>query len=347
MDIVKNGWMLAPVVLLTACSAGATEARGGVAEALASNWERSAYPYGVGEHPSVAVTGNRAIEVHQRLLPPCPPDACVHELWYSTATATGYPTPTWSTWSSGSHYDNGVNPSIAASGDQIVEVHQGASGVGTLWYHTGHVSAEGVVTWNNSHSYDNGVNPRIALFDGQVVEVHQATTDVGALWYRTGIVTNDGYIAWSGYSQQYDNGLNPSVTMNGTSVIEVHQGQSGVGPLWYRFGTLAFGANVNWQGAQSYDNGTHPSVAYLNCGSFIEIHMAGDYNESLWVHEGTSNCGGPPSWAPSAYSHDYGLLPTIAGADIGHGGVNALEAHQGDAGIFPLQARGYFVPQTP
>jgi hypothetical protein len=322
--------------LVDATAESAADSADSAPDAL-SYWELSAHSYDNGARPSVAVTGNLAIEVHQAS------SLTVGPLWYRTATLTGAPVPTW-TWSSPEHYGDGVNPAIAAYGDSIIEVHQTTVDVSTLSYRTGHINADGTVIWSNSVVYDRGVKPSVALFATQVVEVHQASTGVGPLWYHSGVLNNDGTVTWSP-GQQTDDGLNPSVTIYGSDVLEVHQGGVGVSGLWYQFGSVGSGALLWQDAAHQYGVGELPAVTYLTCTSFMEIHEKGD--NTLWAHEGTSNCGGLPNWAPSIYQLSNGSMPTIAAAALGDGGVNALEAHQTDSDAGPLWARGYFVPQRP
>jgi hypothetical protein len=52
----------------------------------------------------------------------------------------GYAYPTGIAWLNGGDFDYGMNPSVAIAGDNgVVEVHNGANGLGPLWYRTGDI----------------------------------------------------------------------------------------------------------------------------------------------------------------------------------------------------------------
>jgi hypothetical protein len=80
----------------------------------------------------------------------------------------------------------GYQPSVAVSGPTIVEVHQGGTGVGPLYYHTGGLQSDGTVQFApDSFTYDTGILPRVAVSGGTILEVHQIGTGVGPLYYHT------------------------------------------------------------------------------------------------------------------------------------------------------------------
>ena len=159
-------------------------------------------------------------------------------------------------WYSGSqNYDpnGGSNPQIAVAYLKdtyaVVEVHNGGSGLGELWYRTGTLdfinSDPPTIHWNQSQPFEtSGLNPSVALFgDGTVVVVDNETgVPGGPLWYRMGSMTlADGdypsplnpVIAFAP-SATYGTGWNPKIASlpqrgpNGNG-IEIHS-LSGEGP---------------------------------------------------------------------------------------------------------------------
>ena len=225
------------------------------------------------------------------------------------------------------HYDNGYNPSVAANSGTVVEVHNGTSGAGPLWYRVGKVNGS-TITWNDSHPYDNnGYNPSVAMNsfvgrDTTVVEVHNGTSGAGPLWYRVGKV-NGSTITWND-SHQYDNGFNPSVALAGNIVVEVHNGTFGVGPLWYRMGKLN-GGTITWSDSHKFDSySTNPSVSAavtyttndnaIAVLDVVEVHNSNAYAGPLWFRDGEltdADDFSTISWG-DPYNYDAGWNPKIA-----------------------------------
>ena len=175
--------------------------------------------------------GNTVIEVHNA-------QTGVGPLWYSTGTVNvAAKTIKWGT---SIKYDNGFNPSIAASRTGLIEVHNGGSGAAVpLWYRIG--ARKGLkVTWQDSVEYaTSGANPAIGYNGEAVLEVHNLNFGgVSPLWYDTATLLS-GSITWD-HSDSYDNGFNPAVSLptNRTVGVEVHNGTSGEGALWYRIFTV-------------------------------------------------------------------------------------------------------------
>ena len=53
-------------------------------------------------------------------------------------------------------YEKGFVPSVAISGTSVVEVHQGSYGVGSLWYRSARIQADGTVICSpQAIQYDN------------------------------------------------------------------------------------------------------------------------------------------------------------------------------------------------
>jgi hypothetical protein len=68
-----------------------------------------------------------------------------------------------------------------------MEVHQAGTGVGALYYHTGGIQGDGIVTFSSSGAfpYDTGLTPSVAVSGPTILDVHQAATGVSALYYHT------------------------------------------------------------------------------------------------------------------------------------------------------------------
>jgi hypothetical protein len=91
-------------------------------------WAGSSFSYDTGIAPSIAVSGPTVVEVHQA-------GTGVGSLYYHTGGIQGDGAVTFS--SSGAFpYDTGLAPSVAVSGPTIFDVHQSATGVSALYYHT-------------------------------------------------------------------------------------------------------------------------------------------------------------------------------------------------------------------
>lgn len=297
-----------------------------------SGWGPSQQYDNNGFNPSVALTDQVAVEVHNGTGGAGP-------LWYRVGQVNG----TSINWSNSQKYDNnGFNPSVAVniSSDPatsyygtVVEVHNGTSGAGPLWYRVGIIIQNNNgfdISWGDSYQYDNGFNPAVTISGQNVVEVHNGTGGAGPLWYRVGQI-NGMQINWSN-SYQYDNGFNPSVAFNGSGIVEVHNGSYEAGPMWYRTGTFSGnGTTIQWENSVNYDTGWNPKVAYSpNSGSFllIEVDNGGGAFGPMWFHIGGN---GNPLWGPSNQFGE-GFNPSLS---IGSGGA-AVEVHNGTGGAGPL-----------
>jgi hypothetical protein len=252
------------------------------------------------------------------------------------------------TWDGNTPYDNGENPSVAATSGWVVEVHQAVFGVGPLWYHTGQVVANGTVKWAASaFRYDYGVNPAITVAGTTIVEVHQATFGVGPLWSHTGQVQPDGSVTWAQRAIQYDYGINPAITAAGTTIVEEHQATAGVGPLWTHTGQVQANGSVTWaQRASQYDYGENPSLAARN-GSVVEVHQATAGVGPLWYRSGQVQANGTNATVPwkLSYQYDTGVNPVVAFPDGPT--VIIIEAHQATTGVGPLWYNQAFGVEEP
>jgi hypothetical protein len=209
-------------------------------------------------------------------------------------------------------YDNGYRPAVAAtpvSTDEsvVIEVHQGQTGAGPLWFHIGSVftgvSPPSLAWQPDGEQYDWGEHPSVAVTQLPstysspgivVVEVHQGGDGFGPLWYRTGTFNPSNWTMTWNASHPYDNGVAPAVAVVGNRVIEVHQGTNGFGPLWYHEGYLS-GSGIVWEAnAHPYDNGYVPAVAW-NTGATmgLEVHQGQAAVGPLWQHAFTTQAAVP------------------------------------------------------
>jgi hypothetical protein len=283
------------------------------------------FAYDSGVLPSVAISGQTVIEVHQGNANGFGP------LWSRTGKIQADGTVIFAR--SALQYDNGGRPSVAISGTNVIEVHEGsANGFGPLWYKTGRIQLDGSVAWSdNGHQYDNGGRPSVAISGNDIVEVHQGSANgYGPLWYKTGRIQFDGKVIWNDSGHPYDNGGAPRVAMSGPNIIEVHQGSGNVyGPLWYKTAQFQADSQVKWAAtANYYDTGASPSVA-LEGATILAVH-AGSPNVSgpLWFHAGQIQPGGNVVWDPAGAPYDTGGTPAIALS-----GAVGLAVHQAGVGF--------------
>jgi hypothetical protein len=145
-----------------------------------------AYCYDAGYNPSVALAGSTAFEVHNG-------EDGAGPMWYDVGTISG----TKITWGPSNSYDWGYNPKIAAfvgscydGPPTVIEVHNGSSYPGGMFYHYGSWPGFGTtLNLGPSTEYDWGWNPSIAAdpdFNG-VVEVHNGQGTSGPMWYHVGM----------------------------------------------------------------------------------------------------------------------------------------------------------------
>jgi hypothetical protein len=214
------------------------------------NWGPS-YAYDYGNNPSVALTscntvanpkcGLVAVEVHNGS-----PDVFPGPMWYHVGQVSG----STISWGPSYNYDSGWNPSVGiqlcltdsntSCGVTVVEVHNGGSTGGPMWYHVGNWSGGSTISWGESHQYDWGWNPKVAFFSGAyVMEVHNGSDALGHLWYHFGS-WNGGTTLDMGGSYEYDSGWNPSVAAADLPgwAVEVHNGSGSAGPMWYHLGPI-------------------------------------------------------------------------------------------------------------
>jgi hypothetical protein len=176
--------------------------------------------YGVGLEPSVAITDDElVVEVHQSIIH----DDGSGQLYYHVGKVKGDTID----WGKSHYYDNGVQPSVAITNDElVVEVHT-SQNFNTLYYHVGKVKGDNTIDWGKSHYYNDGVHPSVAITnDRLVVEVHQSQSH-NTLWYRgTGKVNNNTIDGWDDKkkSQNYGDGTTPRVACNGRVAVETHSG---------------------------------------------------------------------------------------------------------------------------
>lgn len=273
----------------------------------------------------------------------------------SLAIVAGAPAQaqTFSGFDGGKQYDTGFNPSVAISYGNIVEVHNGTSSAGPLWYKRGSIGPSSMdVSWYyTAYPFEsNGFNPSVAVIGNFVIEVHNSGNSAGPLYYRTGTLDdNGGTITWNNPAVYDPNGgFNPQIAVgvledDTTVVVEVHNGGNGVGPLWYRTGIVNFSANtISWNDSHEFDSySTNPSVAVFSDGTVIEVHNDNDTpGGPLWYRYGTLNLAleglnetinyPTITFSASATTYGSGWNPKIAALGYQGPNGNGIEVHNGN-----------------
>jgi hypothetical protein len=287
-----------------------------------------AYSYGYGYFSTVATdTWGNYIEIHQA-------DTVGSDLW----TTIGFDNGSGANYMNGvaSQFDWGMSPVIAVHGhpcDQqmdeaafgdIVQVHQGQTGVGSLWMNVG--QATNIPC--NSNPYLQG----------------------SVQW---------GGVKWLGAVEYKATGFYPSIAINaepGGAVacyLEVHQQNTGLGQLAWSSGVIqisgsGFGTpGTSWSLTET-DAGIftpaaqHPSVCIYDGNSGANYKDTGvvvmEFNDSsLWSFDGpigtNVSTGNPCEWSATAVQqYDHGYYPRVScqnGTLSNRGGVQGVEVHQG------------------
>jgi hypothetical protein len=213
-------------------------------------------------------------------------------------------------WGAASLYDTGFNPTVAIDLNSptpatptVVEVHQSANSVSTLWYHVGTLtlgaSPSISANWGTAFEVNGGMNmgkePTVSVSNNLAVLVAEGND--GALWYSIGVVdTATNTINWGDSIPYSTTGYDPAVSVYGPGtgfpgsrvVVEAHQSGGGTGPLTFRTGVLIDGphgtapTSITWTPDTDtpYANGCYPSVAVNYWGydasnlSVTEAHEA-------------------------------------------------------------------------
>jgi hypothetical protein len=97
-------------------------------------------------------------------------------------------------------YDHGLTPTVAWTGQAVVEVHQSETNF-NLFYHVGTIQSNNQIDWGPTRGpYDHGLTPVVAVggpVGGQkVIEVHKSQNN-DKFFYRVGTIQSDKKINWS------------------------------------------------------------------------------------------------------------------------------------------------------
>jgi hypothetical protein len=294
--------------------------------------------FGIGLSPSATM----AVVYYNEGYPPYGAVVEVHQggqrddaaLW--SHVAQYFPTiATTLTFTDGQLYDTGYNASVATDAGAgawdveygpfslpVVEVHQAAAGISTLWYHVGTLTfaANGTpsVTWGPSYPFDTGYLPNVTLCgnaSGQEVAIEVHEGEPGSLWYSTGVISGN-QIVWNS-STKYSNGYAPSVTCEELTiapggiavvpyVVEVHQAANPAAgestDLWYYIAPwTASSVGFAKVAPQEYDTGCSPSLALGYWGANKSNNL---YWTVLETHQKT--CGEP---GPLLYDYGSFVIP--------------------------------------
>ncbi len=214
-------------------------------------------------------------------------------------------------------YTTGFAPAIAVDSEtaNMVEVHQGQSGFGSLWYSLGTASNAGRGTppvWNVENAFDNGLRPSVAAKVADqglgrpavVVEVHEGTG--GSLWMSVGVPTNPfgtwGNVNWM-RSANYATGNYPSIAVTGGkqvstgyqyTLLEAHGSQdfcSGSVCAIYAQTYLVTVTSTGWSGSTVSSTlvgfGSSPSVAI--CDGLQNTLNTFPSETAVEVHQGSAS----------------------------------------------------------
>jgi hypothetical protein len=237
-------------------------------------------------------------------------------------------------------------PALANSGDLVVEVHMGISGVaGPLWCRTARWEAAGL-QWGNSFKFeDTGFGPAVSVALTRVVEVHVDRDGYGQLWFRTGDIGANGQITWSN-SSQFGNGRNPAVALAPDGSAAVSVCEDGQGGMLFNWGPWQ-SESIQWGPQQRYDTGLNPSIVIAapygqnSDPVIIEVHQAKKDTGPLWYRTGLLSPSTGVTWDKS-HQYDNGATPAVA---VTHDGSQGVEVHAAFFGIdpYPLWSRVFKV----
>ena len=182
---------------------------------------RAEYKRDLGKNPAVALnTGGQVVEVH---------DSGAGVLWYWTGRYESGRV----TWLRHGKYDTGQTPAVALNDNgDLVEVHQ-SPGATTLWYHVGHLGADGEITWSPSHQYDNGVLPTVAFTSPagtQLREIHRSQSGSQNWTWNGTLNTATSTVSWSGNAKTSAARYDTTTATRGTSRVHVWTGADGPTP---------------------------------------------------------------------------------------------------------------------
>ena len=235
--------------------------------------------YDRGYAPSVALTDQAVIEVHQALGGAGP-------LWTRVGTlveATGID------WADSAQFDSGFRPSVAARDNTIVEVHEDSDGGGQLWARIGFLERDGI-RWGDSAPVGPGRSPSVTLNATHVYLAYQSADEIGPLFLAVGRHVSTA-ITWD-TTFWYDTGTRPCVAATDRTLVEVHQAQAGVGALWSRAGALGADGSVTFADSLAYDNGRRPALAACPAGpagtAVTELHQANAVDGTLHLAVGSA-----------------------------------------------------------
>jgi len=279
----------------------------------------------IGHAPSIALaliagdpSYNNSVEVHQG------GQDSGSSLWFQLGSNNADSTAGIN-WSVSDFYDTGYNPTVAIDLNSptpaspiVVEVHQAANSVSTLWYHVGKLtlgaSPSMSSSWYTVSEVNLGLNlgkmPTVSISNNLAVLVAEGNS--GALWYSIGVVdTATNTINWGDAIPYSTTGYNPTVSVSGAgtgfpgsrTLVEAHQANNSTGSLTYRTGVLINGSlgapptSITWtpDTDNPYATGCYPSVAVAWWG-----YDASNLNVTE-THE--TACG-----AASAQQYSFGYL---------------------------------------
>jgi hypothetical protein len=224
-----------------------------------------------GRYPHCAINSNNVvIDVH---LSQAIDSGATSKIWYRVARVD--PSDLMLRWSQ-SHMANGLAgeyASCALTDKDVVLIIRSQSD-GTLWFQTGQLGADDVISWKSTETMGLGKNPAVAMKrDGTLVVVYRDSEQLigwrHGVFDRTTIHWGDSGTlpAPAGYTGFQSIALSES----GKLLLTTETG-SGGGTLTLFTGTLADLSSVIWNQSLDYGKGNSPSIAFTKDDYVVETH---------------------------------------------------------------------------
>lgn len=277
--------------------------------------------YDVGEQPSIAINNaGVVVEVHKTQGPVGWLYWWVGQVDGTSLRWTGHDTD---------KFDEGFNPSVALTNDNVVlEVHD-SGGVLNCWYSTGKVVGNKIDWKAGEHKkYDGGRDPTVAVNrNGVVVEVHNR--EVGSPLYWSVGQLSGTKLSWKTQGKKFSEGYHPSIAINANGLVVLTYDLDY--KLHYWIGQIS-GGTLNKIGEGQYDSGVNPSITLTDDNYVFEVHQSEGLpplisGKTVWQRVGRVN-GSRIDWidvfgnGKQSNYYDDGQVPQIAS-----NGKQAVQVH--------------------
>lgn len=167
-------------------------------------------------------------------------------------------------------YDDGYNPSVAVTNENVVlEVHDTGGASPNCWSRVGRVT-NNKIEWRSGKKYDGGRDPTVAVNrHGVVVEVHKR--EIGSkLFWSVGRLEGTT-LTWTGHNnKKFAEGEYPSIAINdGGYVVLVYTYDL---ELYCSLGRVV-DRRIDWLSNEKYTKGWNASVTLTNDNYVYEVHQ--------------------------------------------------------------------------